>query len=132
MTGRRLFRPETYLQQTWTEARLLHHTEMFLLLATAIILLFVAGIWIRNARADDAPPVMATITVRSGDTLWNLADEYGDPSQYILERVDTLKRINKLKKGHALYEGQTLVIPVGNKSAKLYYGGKYANREIAD
>lgn len=131
MAGRS-FHPEIGLKQTWTTARLIDRAEFALLLATVTALLFVAGIWVRNALAEDTPPVMATITVGHGDTLWNLAEKYGDPEQYILERVNAFSKVNHIAKGRPLQEGETLVIPVGNKSARLYYGGKYANREIAD
>jgi len=132
MIGRGPFYQGAGFRQTWKSADLLDRAELILLLMTAGTLLFLAGIWLRGSLAGGAPPVTATVTVQAGDTLWGFAKEYGDPDQYILERVNALTRANKLEKGRALHEGQTLVIPVGNPSARLYYGGKYASRQGAD
>lgn len=128
MAARQLFHPEIGIRQAKALAYSLNRAELLLLLVSACLLVFVAGTWATNSIVRHTPPVMATISVQSGDTLWNLATEYGDPDQYILKRVNALVEANALKKGQALYEGQTLVIPVGNQSAKLYYGGKYASR----
>jgi len=130
--GRRLFQWEISPQQTLAGASVVNRAELSLLLVAACILLFVIGIWLRNVAVGSAPPTMVTATVRPGDTLWRLAAKYGDPDQYILERVSALAKANGLEKNRMLREGQTLVIPVGGKSAKLYYGGKYASRRIAD
>ena len=127
-------RPPYPLAGFWqdrTPECLLHRAELLLLIITACVLLFVTGIWIRTAAAA-SPPVMATINVQAGDTLWDLAQEYGDPEQYILERVNALARANGMKRGQLLQEGQTLVIPVGNRNASLYHGGKYASRQAAN
>ncbi|GEM_PF-5082746 len=108
------------------------YLETALLVVTVCVLLFVAGMWMRNALASDAPLMKVEITVGRGDTLWSIAQEYGDPDQYILERVDALAKANNLKRGAVLREGQTLVIPVTSRNAKLYCGGTYASRQIAD
>jgi len=106
--------------------------ELFLLVAAGCLILYVAGIWAGNAVAGGTPPVMAEITVGSGDTLWGMAQKYGDPDVYILKRVDALVKANALERGSVLREGQRLIIPVTNRSAELYCGAKYASREIAD
>jgi nucleoid-associated protein YgaU len=59
-------------------------------------------------------PVVLPVTVRAGDSLWSLARRYGDPSVYILDRVDTLARTNKLTGSVRLTPGQRLLVPVGN------------------
>jgi LysM repeat protein len=105
---------------------------MALLVIAVIVLLLVVGMWLRNVMLGGVPPVMATVTVKQGDTLWSLAEQYGDPNQYILERVNALVQANGLERSQALRAGQTLVIPVTNRSARLYYGGQYASREIAE
>jgi len=117
--------------QAQAAASVVNRAELSLLLVTACILLFVIGMWLRNVAVGSAPPTMVTVTVRPGDTLWKLAGEYGDPDRYILERVSALAKANGLEKNRMLREGQTLAIPVSS-SAKLYYGGKYASRRIAD
>ncbi len=110
----------------------LHHAESFLLVVVGFLLLLVAGVWLSNAVAGGTPPVMAEITVKPGDTLWAIAQTYGDPDTYILERVDAVVRANRLRRGSVLREGQRLIVPVTNRTAQLYYGGTYASREIAD
>jgi len=132
MTARELLHPESDSMRRWATEHALDRAERFLLISTACVLLFVFMSLARSAVTADAPPETAMITVQAGDTLWELAGEYGDPNQYILERVNALAKANGLKRGEVLREGQTLVIPVTNRSAKLYYGGKYASREIAN
>ena len=132
MIGRRLFHSGIGLRQTWTSECLLNRTERVLLIITALILLIAVGIWTTGNDIRSNTQVKATITVEAGDTLWSLADKYGDPNQYILKRVNELSKVNNIQKDKVLHEGEKLVIPVGNKSARIYYGGKYASREIAD
>ncbi len=80
--------------------------------------------WAQSASANRVQPVMKVIIVHNGDTLWSLASKYGDPHQYILERVDALEKANGLKQGAVLRAGLALNVPVANPSLKLYYGGK--------
>lgn len=129
--ARRLFHPRADLWQPRTCVAL-RRVESILLLVTACFLLFVFAVWIRSARLEDAPPVIAGITVEAGDTLWGIAERYGDPDEYILKRVHALVQANGMKETRVLQAGQTLVVPVGNKSAKLYYEGRYACRQSAD
>ena len=124
MTARQLLHPEIGLRQRKASARVLDRAEMLLLLITIFMLMLVIGLRVRDSVAGPVEPVMARITVQAGDTLWTLAKEYGDPNQYILERVDHLARTNGLKRGDVLHAGETLTIPVTNRSAELYYGGK--------
>ncbi|MCX6377527.1 MAG: LysM domain-containing protein, partial [Armatimonadetes bacterium] len=67
-----------------------------------------------------------TITVQPGDTLWGLAKRYGDQDTYILARVDSLARANKLRRGGELLAGQALLVPATTQR----FGGKTC-REIA-
>jgi len=131
MAGRRSFHQEIGFHQAQAAASVMDRAELVLLLLAASLFLFVMGMWVRDAVAEGPPTATATITVQPGDTLWSLAREYGDPDQYILERVNALARANGLGRNRMLREGQTLAIPVSS-SAKLYYGGKYASRRIAD
>lgn len=93
-----------------------------LLITLCAILFAVGGLRIAN------PPITATVSVRSGDTIWGLAQTYGDPDEYILERVDRISRANGLEKGEPLQPGQTLVIPVSGKRPNTDAGGQYACR----
>jgi len=51
------------------------------------------------------------ITVTRGDTLWSIAQEYGDPDEYILERVHKLAAANGLSNPNQLFVGQVLYLP---------------------
>jgi len=71
----------------------------------------------RSATATNAAaPLLATITVRPGDTLWSLAGRYGDPHQTIVRRVDALTRANRLPAGATLVPGQTLLVPAAQSA----------------
>ena len=107
----------------------LSRPELILACAAVALLLFVLFARINH---DATPAVMAQVTVQQGDTLWSLAQTYGDPHEYILNRVQALMKANGLRKGVVLHEGQRLVVPVTNRSAALYYGGSYASRKIAE
>jgi len=68
----------------------------------------------RNGAMKPAIPSQVAVTVQSGDTLWKLAHRYGDPHQYILERVDELANENNLASDSVLQPGQRIRIPVHN------------------
>jgi nucleoid-associated protein YgaU len=93
--------------------------ELILLLAAALILIFVAGTWARNLMVSDTPIMNVEITVQRGDTLWSVAQAYGDPDEYILERVDKLAKANSLERGAVLNVGQTLVVPMTGRMRDL-------------
>ncbi len=52
--------------------------------------------------------------VKRGDTLASLAQRYGNPNTYILEREDQIARANHLTGTQPLLPGQHLQIPVTN------------------
>ena len=58
-----------------------------------------------------------TITVHQGDTLWQIASQYGDPNVYILDRVESISRLNHMADGQALVAGQKIRVPIFAKSA---------------
>lgn len=60
-----------------------------------------------------APPVIS-IRVGHGDTLWRYAARYGDPNSYILDRVESLARDNRISPTTPLSPGQTIRIAVRN------------------
>ena len=64
----------------------------------------------------DAKPMSPAVamTVRQGETLWNIASRYGSPSEPQLDRVDTLAKANGLPTSAMLHPGQRLVVPVEN------------------
>jgi len=52
-----------------------------------------------------------TVTVRKGDTLWNLARRCTEPEENLLERIALIEEVNGLR-GKAVLPGQRLRIPV--------------------
>lgn len=62
-----------------------------------------------GANADEAKPPIE-ITVKSGDTLWSIADKYADDRE-IRDLVQKIKNQNNLKNAD-LKIGQKLLIPV--------------------
>ena len=124
MTVRQLVHPLIVGPQARKPSALLDSAEIILFTIALGMLMFAAGNWARGSMSERPEPVVTTITVQAGDTLWSIAREYGDPDEYILERVSALARTNNIENGRALREGQVLVIPVSSRSAKMYRGGK--------
>ena len=58
--------------------------------------------------------VVISKAVKRGDTLTSLAQRYGNPNTYILEREDQIARANHLTGTAPLLPGQHLQIPVTN------------------
>jgi LysM repeat protein len=58
-----------------------------------------------------------TVVVQQGDTLWRIASRYGDSSQYILDRVEAISRINHLSGDQPLVAGQKILVPIHAKDA---------------
>jgi nucleoid-associated protein YgaU len=58
--------------------------------------------------------VIISKAVKRGDTLTSLAQRYGNPNTYILEREDQIARANQLTGTTPLLPGQHLQIPVTN------------------
>ena len=58
-----------------------------------------------------------TVIVQPGDTLWQIASRYGDPNQYILDRVDVISRINHISGGQSLAPGQKILVPIARNNA---------------
>lgn len=76
------------------------------LLLNLLISLFVAPIL---TKADEEP-IFETVTVRIGDTLWSIAEEYsgaGDVRSFVYE----LKKHNNLKSAN-LSVGQQILVPI--------------------
>lgn len=130
MVSTRLSCPQSAFEARPASRRLLGRSETALFILAACIL--IALVSARGLMVSDEPVMKLEIQVGHGDTLWSIAQEYGDPSEYILQRVHELAKANALERGQALREGQTLIIPVSSRCAKLYCGGTYASRQIPD
>lgn len=69
----------------------------------------------QNYRSQTLPQsVIISKSVKRGDTLASLAQRYGNPDTYILEREDQIARANHLTGTQPLFPGQHLQIPVTN------------------
>jgi nucleoid-associated protein YgaU len=58
-------------------------------------------------------PVYESVVVRSGDTIWGLAEAYGDDSRSIRSLVNEICAVNDVAAGD-LYPGQVMRIPVAS------------------
>jgi hypothetical protein len=74
-----------------------------------ILALLVAGVV--SARTSGSTSVATqTLQVRSGDTLWSIAEAHPAPGLSTAQTVESIERDNQLATG-ALTEGQTLRVP---------------------
>jgi len=92
---------------------------LLLLSVAALIAVLVISSGSRDLYAGEHEPLVQTIRVQQGDTLWSLANKYGDQRQYILQRMDALEEMNQLKGRTMLHVGQTIIVPVTSKNVDL-------------
>lgn len=80
---------------------------------TIIILMFISvtgtALGANNSESL-TKPVYTEITIQSGDTLWNLAKEFGPDDEDVREVVYDICRINDIS-ADSIYPGQTIMIP---------------------
>ena len=74
----------------------------------------ITGVRAVTAHRKDAAAMTpaVSLTVATGETLWSMAREFGDPRDSQLDRVDALARANGLTASTTLHPGQKLVVPV--------------------
>lgn len=89
-----------------------------LIVAVLMILAFLSGFFghtLLNAHAEEEPVVSKTryytsIQLKSGDSLWEIADRYSDGSSYsTAEYLKELKEMNGLK-GESIHAGEFLTV----------------------
>jgi LysM repeat protein len=56
-------------------------------------------------------PICDTVTVKSGDTIWQIAANYQAPQQDIRDIVMAIRTVNKLNANYQIQVGQNLKIP---------------------
>ena len=95
------------------EATLDRLNALIAMLAAALLLAYGVTAVGARIRANQASPVIA-VQVKAGDTLWALAQRYGNPDEYILKRVQQLAERNGIRNGVRLHAGMTLQVPVEN------------------
>ena len=76
---------------------------MLILVLCALVLAYVA------VKSNDTPLTQIEYTVRAGDTLWGIAEEYAPESYDEREYIYEVKKINGLGTGH-IYPGMRLNI----------------------
>jgi len=83
-----------------------------LFLTIAIIMtISAAGTVIGANQAESlTKPVYSEITIQAGDTLWELAKEFGPADQDVREVVYEICKINGIS-AEGIYPGQTILIP---------------------
>lgn len=86
-----------------------------ILIGTTLITSFT----IAPALAQDQSYTNISYSVKAGDTLWKIANQYGIT-------VSALKELNKLSSDR-IYVGQILKIPQANQNVTIYINGKLTN-----
>ena len=81
-----------------------------LIVALLVNLLFVYACLPRSTKADMVEKTQQ-ITVYAGDTLWSIAEEYGDKNEDIRNTVYKIKKLNGLKTT-SLAIGQKIIVPI--------------------
>lgn len=83
---------------------------MFLTVAILIIISITGTAIGANNAESLTKPVYSEIIIQSGDTLWNLAQEFGPDGKDIREVVHEICIINDISAG-SIYPGQIILIP---------------------
>jgi LysM repeat protein len=80
-----------------------------LLLALAALALLVSPLFARSMGGPAGSPAPARVVVGPGDTLWDLANEYGPPDADLRQVVQGIRETNGLN-GSLIRPGQVLLI----------------------
>lgn len=84
---------------------------LFLSIAMVMVI-SLAGTLIGENHAESlTKPVYSEIIIQSGDTLWNLAEEFGPDDKDVRQVVYEICKINDIS-ADSIYPGQTILIPV--------------------
>lgn len=80
-------------------------------IAFYLVSLLVSNVVQASQSHDFADVATTTVTVSSGDTLWDIAVEVA-PTADPRATIDRIEHLNALSTGSVLHVGQTLVVPV--------------------
>lgn len=81
------------------------------LTAVMLVLISITGMLIGDNQAESlTKPVYSEVVIQYGDTLWDLALEFGPADKDIREVVHEICRINDIT-AESIYPGQTILIP---------------------
>lgn len=97
------------------------YRQLVFILCAIIIILFVLLMTgqTATARADELTvTTYRSVTIKYGDTLWSLAEEYKLPSMDIKDYISEVKRINHLDTS-CLISGQSVILPVYSQPITL-------------
>ncbi len=83
---------------------------LFLTVAILVVISVTGTIFGANHAESLTKPVYTEIVVQSGDTLWNLADEFGPDNQDIRKVVYAICQLNDIS-ADSIYPGQMILIP---------------------
>lgn len=84
---------------------------LFMTIAILMIISITGTLIGANQAESLTKPVYSEIIVQSGDTLWNLAEQFGPDGKDLREVVYEICRINDIS-ADSIYPGQAILIPV--------------------
>ncbi len=83
---------------------------LFLTVAILVMISVTGTIFGANDAESLTKPVYTEITVQSGDTLWDLARDFGPDHKDVREVVFEICKLNDIS-ADSIYPGQTILIP---------------------
>jgi nucleoid-associated protein YgaU len=83
---------------------------LFLTIAILMVLSVTGTIFGANQAESLTKPVYTEIVIQSGDTLWNLAEEFGPDNQDTRKVVHAICNLNHIS-ADSIFPGQTILIP---------------------
>ncbi|RBP45609.1 cell division suppressor protein YneA [Garciella nitratireducens] len=82
---------------------------IFLIIISLFIMIIINSIFLHKVRGYENDHYQ-TVTVNTGETLWDIVNRYSDGEHDIREEIHHIKIINNLKTSY-LFPGQQLKIP---------------------
>ena len=83
---------------------------IFLAVAILVVISLTGTIFGANDAESLTKPVYSEIIVQSGDTLWNLAQEFGPDHKDLREVIFEICKLNDIS-ADGIYPGQAILIP---------------------